>query len=498
MRERKYEFDYPTQDGGSIIKVIGVGGGGSNAVNHMYRQGIRGVDFYVCNTDIQALQLSPVPNKVQLGINLTKGLGAGAQPERGRNSAIESKEEIKSIFSGNTKMVFITAGMGGGTGTGAAPVIAEVAKEMGILTVGIVTAPFVFEGKPKQSRADEGIEQLRKHCDTVIVILNNRLREIFGSMTMKEAFGQADSVLTRAAKSIAEIITVPGIINVDFEDVRTVMRDSGVAVMGSAQAEGENRARRAVEAALASPLLNETDIYGARYILLSIMVGNPDEFQMEELEEITQYVQEQAGDSAEIIFGQADDESLGKAIGVTVIATGFSEHKTEDRRRAFDLASGRRVVQNAPAVTATLDKNKRVALEFDNATDFFEKDQEQAEPPQVTPKPIEPRKPEKVVYQLDTDDLRPTTNPLEVDEEKKRRLLEQQYALRMQRLDTARSIHDLSNDELQEKKEVPAYLRKSVKLAETPASSSPGLSRLNISDSDGILNNNRFLHDNID
>jgi cell division protein FtsZ len=495
MKERKYEFDYPVQDGGCIIKVIGVGGGGSNAVNHMYRQGIRGVDFYVANTDIQALHLSPVPYKVQIGINLTKGLGAGAQPERGRNAAIESKEQLREMLGGNTKMVFITAGMGGGTGTGAAPVIAEVAKELGILTVGIVTAPFVFEGKPKQTRAEEGIQEMRRYCDTVIVILNNRLREIYGNMTMKEAFGQADSVLTRAAKSIAEIITMPGIINVDFEDVRTVMKDSGVAVMGSAQAEGENRARRAVEAALASPLLNDTDIYGAKYILLSIMVGNPDEFQMEELEEITQYVQEQAGESAEIIFGQADDESLGKAIGVTVIATGFQDQvkRNDDKRKVFDLVSSKRIV--TPATNVVKEKNKSVSLEFDNAADFFDKEEEEAEiKPPVKP---EPKKPEKVVYQLDGDDLRHAA-PIEVDSDKKRRLLEQQYQLRMQRLDGLKAVQDLTNEELQEKKDVPAYLRKSVKLSEVQHSSVNGLSRHNISDTDGILGNNRFLHDNID
>ncbi len=495
MKERKYEFDYPVQDGGCIIKVIGVGGGGSNAVNHMFRQGIRGVDFYVANTDIQALHLSPVPYKIQIGINLTKGLGAGAQPERGRNAAIESKEQIREMLGGNTKMVFITAGMGGGTGTGAAPVIAEVAKELGILTVGIVTAPFMFEGKPKQGRAEEGINEMRRYCDTVIVILNNRLREIYGNMTMKEAFSQADSVLTRAAKSIAEIITMPGIINVDFEDVRTVMKDSGVAVMGSATAEGENRARRAVEAALASPLLNETDIYGAKYILLSIMVGNPDEFQMEELEEITQYVQEQAGESAEIIFGQADDESLGKAIGVTVIATGFQDpaKRSEDKRKIFDLVSSKRIV--SPTSNAVKEKNKNISLEFDSAADFFDKDEEvEAIAPPVKP---EPRKPEKVVYQLEGDDTRQTTG-LEVDSDKKRRLLEQQYLLRMQRIESHKAVQDLSTEELQEKKDIPAYLRKSVKLSEVQHSSVNGLSRHNISDTDGILGNNRFLHDNID
>jgi cell division protein FtsZ len=268
-----------------------------------------------------------------------------------------------------------------------------------------------------------------------------------------------------------------------------------VAVMGSAQAEGENRARRAVEAALASPLLNDTDIYGAKYILLSIMVGNPDEFQMEELEEITQYVQEQAGESAEIIFGQADDESLGKAIGVTVIATGFQDQvkRNDDKRKVFDLVSSKRIV--TPATNVVKEKNKSVSLEFDNAADFFDKEEEEAEiKPPVKP---EPKKPEKVVYQLDGDDLRHAA-PIEVDSDKKRRLLEQQYQLRMQRLDGLKAVQDLTNEELQEKKDVPAYLRKSVKLSEVQHSSVNGLSRHNISDTDGILGNNRFLHDNID
>jgi cell division protein FtsZ len=490
MKELKYEFDMLTNTD-SIIKVIGVGGGGSNAVNHMYRQGIRGVDFYVCNTDVQALQLSPVPNKVQLGANLTSGLGAGANPEKGRNSAIESKEEIRKMLAGNTKMVFITAGMGGGTGTGAAPVIAEIAKEMGILTVGIVTAPFQFEGKPKQIRAEQGIAELRKHCDTVIVILNNKLREIYGNTTMREAFNQADNVLTKAAKSIAEIITVPGIINVDFEDVRTVMKDSGVAVMGSAVAEGDNRARRAVEAAITSPLLNDTDIFGAKYILLSIMVGDEDTFQFEELEEITQYVQEQAGENAEIIFGQAIDESLGKAISVTVIATGFQEHNQIEQRAVYDLATSKRIKN------PTKELNKKVPLIFDNEADFFDKDEESAQPQPKPMKTVQPKAPEKVVYRLDGEQLPPPMS-LETNEDLRRRLLEEQYKLRLQRVESAKSIHELSNQELNEKKEIPAYLRRNIKLNDVDHSSVNPVSRMNITDGDHILGNNRFLHDNVD
>ena len=252
MAENTYAFDMPTHHK-SIIKVIGVGGGGSNAVNYMFNQGIKDVEFVVCNTDSQALQMSPVPNKLQIGINLTSGLGAGANPEKGKNAAIESKEEIRELLGDDTRMIFITAGMGGGTGTGAAPVIASVAQEMGILTVGIVTSPFGFEGRKKTKQANEGIDALKEYCDTVLVILNDKIKEIYGNLSIREAFGQADNVLTTASKGIAEIITVSGYVNVDFEDVKTVMKGAGAAVMGSSETTGENRARRAAEAAINSP-----------------------------------------------------------------------------------------------------------------------------------------------------------------------------------------------------------------------------------------------------
>ena len=253
------KFDLP-KDQSSIIKVVGVGGGGSNAVNHMYNQGITGVDFIICNTDAQALELSPIVNKIQLGTTLTEGLGAGANPEVGKNAAIEDIESLKKILETNTKMVFVTAGMGGGTGTGAAPVIAEAARELGILTVGIVSVPFSFEGRKRKQQADAGLEELRKHVDTLLIINNDKLREMHGNLKMSEAFSKADNILTVAAKGIAEIITVAGYINVDFEDVRTVMSDGGTAIMGSATAEGENRAIKAVSEALSSPLLNDNDI----------------------------------------------------------------------------------------------------------------------------------------------------------------------------------------------------------------------------------------------
>ncbi len=311
------------KDSSSKIKVIGVGGGGSNAVNHMFKLGIIGVDFVVSNTDCQALDASPVPNKIQLGSSLTEGLGAGAIPDTGRKAALETIEEIKEFLQPNTKMVFITAGMGGGTGTGAAPVIAQAAREMGILTVGIVTLPFSFEGKKRKKQAEEGLDELRKYVDTLLVICNDKLRELHRDLKLSEAFSRADDVLTIAAKGIAEIITVSGYINVDFNDVNTVMRNSGVAIMGTGLAEGENRAVNAVENALSSPLLNENDITGAQNILLYIASGS-EEITMDEVTEITDYIQESAGSTAEIIWGNGTDESLGSKISVTLIATGFS------------------------------------------------------------------------------------------------------------------------------------------------------------------------------
>jgi cell division protein FtsZ len=318
------QFDLQ-QEPGSIIKVIGVGGGGSNAVNHMFRQGIKGVDFIVCNTDKQALEVSPVTNKIQLGFQLTKGLGAGSIPEMGRNSALETIDDIRKYLSDGTQMVFITAGLGGGTGTGAAPIIASVAKEMGILTVAIVTLPFTFEGKKRKQQADAGLEELKKYVDTLLVICNDKLREIYGNLKMSEAFAHADNVLTGAAKSIAEIISLNLHINVDFNDVKTVMRDSGVSIMGTASASGEKRAVRAVEAALNSPLLNDNNIRGARHVLLNIMSGS-DDISMDEFTEITDYIQEESGYSAELITGYGIDQSLGDSVNVTIIATGFQSN----------------------------------------------------------------------------------------------------------------------------------------------------------------------------
>ena len=316
------EFDIP-KGMSSIIKVIGVGGGGSNAVNHMFNQGIVGVDFIVCNTDRQALDISPVPHKIQLGPNLTEGRGAGMIPEVGMNAAIENIEELREALSKNTKMVFVTAGMGGGTGTGAAPVIAQVAKDLGILTVGIVTIPFDFEGRKRRLQAEEGLEKMRQNVDTLLIINNEKLREFGKNMALTKAFAEADNILTVAAKGIAEVISVTGMINVDFNDVNTVLRNSGHAIMGSAKAEGENRAMEAVQSALNSPLLNENDINGAKYVLLNITYGDK-EVMMDEITSITDFIQDAAGATADVIWGHGYDASLGDNISITLIATGFS------------------------------------------------------------------------------------------------------------------------------------------------------------------------------
>jgi len=309
---------------GSIIQVIGVGGGGGNAVNHMHSQGIKDVDFLICNTDAQALYDSPIRVKVQLGASLTEGRGAGNKPEVGRKAAVENIEDVKKAIDPNTKMVFITAGMGGGTGTGAAPIIAEACKEMNLLTVGIVTIPFRNEGRKRISQAIQGIHEMEGHVDSLLIINNERIREMYGDFKISQAFAMADNILTTAAKGIAEIITVPGYINVDFADVETVMRKSGVSLMGSACAEGEDRALHAVEAAMDSPLLNNNDIHGAKNILLNITSGE-DEVTMDEIGQITEYVQNKAGNGADLIWGNGTDEKLGKKISVTLIVTGYSD-----------------------------------------------------------------------------------------------------------------------------------------------------------------------------
>jgi len=319
-------FDLPKEKS-SIIKVIGVGGGGSNAVNHMFSQNIEGVNFIICNTDAQAIAQSRVPNKIQLGPHLTQGLGAGANPDIGRQATEESLEEIKSILEVNTKMAFITAGMGGGTGTGGAPIISKICKDLGILTVGIITTPFSYEGKKRQLQADEGINVMKQYVDTLLVISNDKLRHQFGNLKMKEAFAKADNVLATAAKCITDVINSTGQINVDFADVCTVMRNGGVAILGSATAKGDNRAQKAIEEALNSPLLNDNDIRGAKWILINInSCEGEHEFTMDEVEIIQNHLLSQAGESTDVILGLGYDNTLGASLGITLIATGF-EHK---------------------------------------------------------------------------------------------------------------------------------------------------------------------------
>ncbi|TDE29732.1 cell division protein FtsZ [Flavobacterium ranwuense] len=343
-------FDLPKNQS-NVIKVIGVGGGGSNAINHMFKQGIKGVDFIVCNTDSQALQSSSVPNKIQLGVHLTEGLGAGANPDVGQQSAIESISEIEKMLDRNTKMVFITAGMGGGTGTGAAPVIAQLAKERDILTVGIVTLPFLFEGKVRQEQALIGIEKLRKQVDSLIVINNNKLREVYGNLGFKAGFSKADEVLATASRGIAEVITHHYTQNIDLRDAKTVLYNSGTAIMGSSVSSGENRAKEAIIAALDSPLLNDNKITGAKNVLLLIVSGT-NEITIDEIGEINDHIQVEAGHNANIIMGVGEDESLGDAIAVTIIATGFDIEQqneivnTEPKKIIHTLEDEQRSVHN--------------------------------------------------------------------------------------------------------------------------------------------------------
>ncbi|MBK6563655.1 MAG: cell division protein FtsZ [Saprospiraceae bacterium] len=362
----------------SIIKVIGVGGGGGNAVGHMFKQGINGVDFAICNTDEQALECNPVNTKISLGPNLTEGRGAGSLPEVGKQSCIESIEDIRKWLSDGTKMLFITAGMGGGTGTGAAPIIAKVAKEMDILTVGIVTLPFKFEGMRRQRQALEGLEQLKKNVDSILVISNDKLREMHGNLSLTAAFGQADNILTTAAKGIAEIITVPGYINVDFEDVNTVMKNSGVAIMGTGIAEGDDRARKAIHEALNSPLLEDNDIRGAQHILLNITSGSM-EVTMDEIGEITDYVQEEAGYGTDLIWGNCNDETLGDKIIITLIATGFEggnsrKKEINEKAQAASRQEARRVPLEKPFSVVIEEDEFEIEFESQVSSNVFEFD----------------------------------------------------------------------------------------------------------------------------
>lgn len=378
-------FDLPKNQS-NVIKVIGVGGGGSNAINHMFKQGIKGVDFIVCNTDSQALQNSSVPNKIQLGVHLTEGLGAGANPEVGQQSAIESIADIEKMLDTNTKMVFITAGMGGGTGTGAAPVIAQLAKERDILTVGIVTIPFQFEGKVRQDQALLGVEKLRRQVDSLIVINNNKLREVYGNLGFKAGFSKADEVLATASRGIAEVITHHYTQNIDLKDAKTVLSNSGTAIMGSATAIGDNRAKEAIIAALDSPLLNDNKITGAKNVLLLIVSGT-NEITIDEIGEINDHIQTEAGFNANIIMGVGEDETLGDSIAVTIIATGFNVEQQNE------------IVNTEPKkIIHSLDGEHKLERDLTNkAIPSFQIDVEEEKPSAVN---IE----EKIVFELIEDE----------------------------------------------------------------------------------------------
>lgn len=521
MTELSIQFDL-NREQSSIIKVIGVGGGGSNAVNHMYRQGIVGVDFIVCNTDQQALDLSPVPTKLPLGQNLTEGRGAGMDPEIGKKAALESYDIIKELLSRGTKMVFVTAGMGKGTGTGGAPVIAKAARELGILTVGLVTTPFLAEGSKRQKQAKEGIEELQNYVDSILVISNDKLRMIHGNLPLSQAFNQADSILANAAKSIAEIITVAGYVNVDFNDVNTVMRNSGVAIMGTAVAEGESRAILAIEQALNSPLLNDNDINGAKNILLNITSGKL-EVTLDEISEIQEYIQSVAGSDTNIIWGNCYNEQLGEKLSVTVIATGFESvdpirqvKKTvtsinSDKGALSGMSDTKKsATQNTHPASGSMNLPSNEAKPVQPEIDFtFEKPQTS---PVVTPvnatlapseipaanlnkmESARVAEPEDGI-KLTITTAGPTTIPTNEDPAQVQSLNKQkQERLKNMNYQGYRGYHP------HDRESVPAYLRKNVKLVDPPHSSESSLSQMYLEapDEKGQVNTdlkkNSFLH----
>lgn len=488
------EFDFKKRTG-SIIKVIGVGGGGGNAVANMYREGITGVDFAVCNTDIQALENNPVENKIQLGPNLTDGRGAGSKPEVGKQSCLESIDDIKNFLDDGTKMLFVTAGMGGGTGTGAAPIVAKVAKEMGILTVSIVTLPFKFEGNRRHRYAIEGLEELKANVDAYLVISNDRLSQIHGNLALGAAFGEADQILTTAAKGIAEIITIPGYINVDFEDVNTVMRGSGICIMGSGIAEGEDRARRAIDQAMNSPLLEDNDIRGAQHILLNITSGK-QEVTMNEVAEITDYVQEEAGYGTNIIWGNCNDPALGEQLCVTVIATGFRSAQTTP-----DRAQEETKIRVPLEETTVLDESNGIVVgvaegEETNTIDFEVDDVRQTiealnnDYSQPTHRP-EPRQVERQPEPVGEESDREYIDKMKRLEEARRNYMRSTIA---PNFDNPKAINDMENE--------PAYKRRNVFLDDVQdVKSGSRISRFEIGpDGENPLreSNNRFLHENVD
>ncbi|MFN3529270.1 MAG: cell division protein FtsZ [Bacteroidia bacterium] len=520
-------FDLP-KTRPNIIKVIGVGGAGGNAVNHMYALGIKDVDFVVTNTDYQALEKSRIPNRIQLGPSLTEGRGAGNQPEVGRNAAIENIEDVKVHLGSETKMVFVTAGMGGGTGTGAAPIIAQACREMGILTVGIVTLPFGFEGKKRLEQANRGLDELRQHCDTTLVISNDKVREIYGNLAFDKAFARADDVLATAAKGIAEIITVEGYVNVDFADVKTVLESSGKAVMGSATAEGEGRALKAIESAMSSPLLNDNDITGARSILLNISSGTA-QITLDEIGEINEFIQEAAGRDTDIIWGNCNDDSLGESIRVTVIATGFEGGHAQapvvrklgdDKENAVPAAApmltemrGDREVNvyrlDKDAPTPQPQENRFTSHSPANDANLFDFQLKQNE---ALPKINEAPPTEKVVRSL--YDSHEDPEGISAIQESESSMSTEQPAFNdmlsksMARIQTLRQMNTLRRvdaESLESLEKQPAYMRRGVDLDPVDHSSEPSVSRYTLSNNQQsddkrpeIRPNNSFLHDNVD
>ena len=461
-----FTVDLPKEQS-SIIKVIGVGGGGGNAVNHMYREGISGVDFFICNTDAQALEASPIQNKIQIGNSLTEGRGAGSNPEVGRRAAEESLKDIIETLGVNTQMVFITCGMGGGTGTGAAPVIAKAAKDMGILTVGIITTPFTFEGKRRCDAAYTGIDEMRDATDSLLVVSNDRIKDIYGNLPISKAFGHADDVLATAAKGIAEIITVAGSINVDFEDVKTAMRDSGVSIMGIGLAEGDERAIRAVTQALSSPLLDDNKIQGAGDLLVNISYGD-EEATMDEYAQINEYLQNEAGMDATLKCGLCYDASLGRCLSVTVIATGFD--RSENSFRELPVS-----------------KDEHVEFEI---TELPENEAEA----QLTEEESEESKRQTTIFDAidDASTVEETQAANQKLEEMKKRM---KYLKELN--------HSATKPEgMEEMEGVPAYIRKGIKLDDVSHSSENDVSRMSLVEEPDkkpeLRSNNSFLHDNVD
>lgn len=466
-------FDIPVKEG-SLIKVIGVGGGGSNAVNHMCRKGIKDVDFVVCNTDSQALATSPVLCKVHLGSSLTEGRGAGNKPEVGRQAAIENIEDVKKAIGERTKMVFITAGMGGGTGTGAGPVIAKACRDLNLLTIGIVTIPFRNEGKRRIQQAIEGIQELEGHVDSLLIINNEKIREMYGDFKISEAFSKADDVLATAAKGIAEIITVHGYINVDFADVETVMRQSGVAIMGSATATGEDRAVKAVEEALNSPLLNNNNIKGARNILLNITSGDL-EVTMDEIGQITDYVQSRAGYDADLIWGNGKDENMGEEISVTVIATGFS-------------------TSSIPEILATKKVEKTYHSVVENPISNVNM-QPKASP--VT-KQAPPVRQESFTFNQD----KPKGNSYEALYSNVKKPSPSQPEQKIERVELANDFPNARDEDIEKFENIPAYMRRSIKMKASDSPEDRKVSRFSLSTDESnelyISEHNSYLHKNVD